>query len=656
MKYFLTIILFATTINLFSQYKYPYYFGDIKNKELTMTIYNKDTTANAVVLYEHGNTEVKKNSGIIFLKTTIYKKIKILKKEGEENATVKIYLYNKKNKSGEKVKNITAFTYNNGEAKMPLTKNNIFTTKLNDTYKEVTFTFPNVKVGSVLEYRYDLESEFFFNFEGWKFQSEIPKIYSEYHAIIPGYWQYNRTLKGSQKLLINEAKLKQRCFEISGSTASCEELTYAMQDIPALIEEEDFSTTKDNYISTIKFELSKISYPDGRIEEFTTTWKDTDRQFKIDESIGKQLNNKSFFTNNIPPEILNIEGSIPRAKAVYSFVQNHFSLNENKKYIYKDVNVKKAYKENIGSVSEINTALVNALKAAGIESNLMFISTRDNGFPTKLHPVMTDFNYVVAYAYINKLNYTLDASDKNLQFGMLPYKALNGYGRVLDFDNGSFWLDIVPKVKTYNRTVAKLKLTDENNLSGTLSETNNGYFAKYKRDRIKNNTEEDYLSYKEDKIENIEIDSYKNNNLENFEKPLLESSEVTVLSTEEVGNKLYINPFIDKYDKNPFNLNQRYYPVDFGFNFIETYIANIEIPNTYKIKSLPESISLKLPDKGGSFVAKCDEKDNKITLISKISIHKSVYSTEEYQYLKELFNQIIKNQKTLIVLEKTELK
>ncbi|MEN8186671.1 MAG: DUF3857 domain-containing protein [Bacteroidota bacterium] len=653
MKHILSVVFFLSVFNIFSQYKYPYTFGRVTNEELNMLKYEKDTTANAVVLYEHGNTKVVEGSHGYFLRTTIYRKIKILNKEGEEHATVKIYTYNDKN-SSEKVKRIKAATNNLKEPRTYLIDNNIYTKTINERWKEVTFTFPNVKTGSVLEYQYDLESKFFFNFKGWKFQSDIPKIYSEFHASIPGYWQYNRRLKGFHKLTKNEAQIKTNCFEIGRSSASCEEVTYAMKDIPALIEEEDYSTTRDNYISEIKFELSKISYPDGRIKEYTTTWEETDKRLKADESIGRQLNNKSFFEKNLPSEIFKEENNISKAKEIYAYIQNHYSLNSDKKYIFKDVDVRKAYKENFGNVSEINIALINALQIAGIESNIMLVSTRNNGFPTKKHPVMTDFNYVVAYAYINNTNYILDASDKNLPFSILPYKALNGYGRVLDFDNGSFWLDIVPKINTYNRVLTNLKLSDDGNLSGTLSEVNSGYFAKFRRDKIKINTQDDYLISREEKMENIEINSYTNAELENLDKPLKEKFEVTIEAVENTGNTLYINPFIGKFNKNPFNLDQRSYPVDFGFKFNETYIGKIEIPATFKIKSIPKPVNIKLNDNSASFIAKCTKDENIITIFTKILLKKPIFNPEEYQDLKEFFNQIINTQKTLIILEKAE--
>ena len=55
---------------------------------------------------------------------------------------------------------------------------------------------PNVKEGSVIEYKYTLTSPFKSNLPIWKFQTKIPVDYSEFETKIPEYYQYNTFFKG----------------------------------------------------------------------------------------------------------------------------------------------------------------------------------------------------------------------------------------------------------------------------------------------------------------------------------------------------------------------------------------------------------------------------------------------------------------------------
>ncbi|MCP4882809.1 MAG: DUF3857 domain-containing protein [Flavobacteriales bacterium] len=203
----------------------PYEFGKVQPEEIQIRKFSKDTTANALVLYEHGNIEFKQSGSRNYFTNTVYRKIKILNEKGYDHATVKVFVYKSDSGDKETIQNIKAVTYNSPNKKTILTKEQIFTTSLDDKYDEVTFTFPNVKPGSVVEYQYEVKSEFFFNLVGWSFQSSIPKLHSEFHAVIPGFWIYNRHLNGSLRLSVNKADLKSNCFEIRGARANCEDLT-----------------------------------------------------------------------------------------------------------------------------------------------------------------------------------------------------------------------------------------------------------------------------------------------------------------------------------------------------------------------------------------------------------------------------------------------
>ena len=79
----------------------------------------------------------------------------------------------------------------------------------------------------------------------------------------------------------------------------------------------------------------------------------------------------------------------------------------------------------------------------------------------------------------------------------------------------------------------------------------------------------------------------------------------------------------------------------------------INIPNNFIIKSIPENIAFKLPNNGGSFVASYNKSENEIEIYTKIKLNGTIYKIENYQYLKEFFNQIIKTQNSLITIEKS---
>ncbi|MDY7394224.1 hypothetical protein UMM65_03150 [Aureibaculum sp. 2210JD6-5] len=634
-----------------SQTKDTYTFGKISQQDFDLNVYERDSTANAVYLYEKGETTFKETHTSIIISTKYYAKIKIFNKEAFDIATVEIPIYNNKN-SSEKVKNIRAITHN-GIQKTYLSKDNIYTDKINDNWSEVKFTMPNLKENSIIEYEYTLESPFKFNFTGWEFQAEIPKVESMFYALIPGNYIYNRRLDGFQKLSQNESKVKKRCFSISGirGEADCEELFYAMENIPAFIEE-DYMTAKKNYLSAIKFELSEYRGFDGVNTKFTKTWKDVDREFKTDKNIGRQLRKVDYLEKQLPEDLLTGINDLKKAKKIYAFIKNHFTWN-GKTRLFREVDVKEAFSNKIGNSTEINIALINALSAVGFDAEIVMLSTRDNGLPTKLYPVMTDFNYAIAKLNINDKSYLLDATDRLMPFGKLPFNTLNTYGRVMNFKKGSYWTDIIPDKNNRVLMSMDLEIDENGNFHGIIKNLYSGYRALNKRREIKEVAEENYL----DKIENddnIIVNSYKNSNLEETDKNLKEEFDITIESNMN-EKLLLINPFIlSKTGKNPFQLKERSYPVDFGYARSFTYTLTLKVPDNYKVKSLPENVAFKLPNEGGRYIFGIEQKGDEIKMIYKFSVDRYYFVPEEYPYLKEFYAQIIKTQNSLITLEKNK--
>ena len=630
-------------------------FGKITLNEQQFVRFEKDTTASAVVLYERGENYFEVANNRIQLVKKYHVKIKILNEEGFAQADISIPFYHQKDAT-ERVKDIRAITHD-GNAQSGVNKSQFFTKKINEYWSQIAFTFPNVKKGVILEYEYTLNSPYFYNFNGWSFQSDIPKLYSEFNAKIPGNYQYNRALSGYLKLAVNEATVAKDCFYVTGrNQADCEVLKYVMKDIPAFKEEETFMLASTNYISRIDFELSKWFLLNGETKTFTKTWKDVDSEFKRDVDIGRQLNKKNFFEKNVPPALL-VEGDeLTRAKNIYAFVQQHYTWN-GKYSIYRNNRVKEAFEQRTGSVGEINMSLINLLNAAGIPANLMALSTRNNGLPKKSHPVMSDFNYVIAKVQLNGKDYLLDATDKFYPFGMLPYRCLNYYGRVMDFKNDSYWATIAPEARNKQTVRTMLSVDPEaQKLSGMFDVIHTGYEAIAKKRILYDTKEETYLENLEKQVgDEFSITNYSLLKERSTDKLVAERFEFAIEDNNSEG-VIYINPFVVKFfSKSPFTLEERIYPIDFGYNRSYEYRINITVPPGYTAAELPAKKALQLPEANGSLVFNCELQDNLVVLYFKLDLKRSNYVPEFYPALKQLFEEAVNIQKgTVIALQKQE--
>ena len=630
-------------------------FGKFNIFDNDYTVFSKDTTASAVYLYEYGDNYFEVRDDYVWLITRYHARIKILKKEGFEHANIEIPYYHNEN-SKEKVQKIRAITHN-GKIKTSLLKDAIFDTDENERWSAKKFTFPNVSVGSILEYTYEVQSPFFFNLNGWNFQSDIPKVYTEYNAKIPGNWVYNRSLIGELELDVNEATLKKDCFTIprASEPASCENLVYVMKEVPAFRENESYMLAGSNYRSKLKFELAEYEGFTGIKKRYTKSWKDVDREFKQDKDLGRQLNKKNFFEKKVPDSILTEGKLLERAKKIYAYVQNHFNWNE-KNGVWKDNRVKIAFDNRKGNTAEINITLINLLNAAGIKSNMMLSATRNRGLPKKNEPVMSDFNYVIAKTNIDGVNYLLDATDKKIPFGMLPFRCLNYYGRVMDFDDKSYWHPI--EAEKNNKKIVRVSAvldSEKNTFKGVFNTINTGYYSVNKRNMLEGISNQKYLSTLEESSEkDFVITEYELKKEFSNDKKLVEQFGFEIENVDHQG-KIFLNPFLIQFNtSNPFKSKNRYYPIDFGYTRSNTYTLSLAIPEGYKVKSLPDSKSMALQDKSCILRFECKEqKTGNINVFYEFKLNGTQYHSDAYDLIKLMFEEAVLAQtKSYIVLEK----
>lgn len=654
------IALLLTSLSIAAvaqQYGFP--FGKTLFDELTMTTYERDTSASAVVLNEFGNAYIEsENYNLIF---NYHVKIKILKKDGLSQADIAIPLYKSASGKKEEIKDIKASTFNlvnNRIEESSLDVRNVFTEDLNKYWDQKKFALPNVRVGSVIEIVYTIESPFIFNFRKWEFQADIPKIQSEYWARIPGNYVYNITLKGFLKLTKNENSLISKCITIgsgyNAGSADCAQYKFAIKNVPAFIEE-DYLTAKSNYLSAINFELSEIRHFDGRVDKITKEWKDAELELKKEQRFGGQLRRGKDISQKINEVIAGISDPAEKARRIYNFIKTWYRWNETYGY-FSEFGIKKAFDTKTGNIGDINLSLIAALNFGGLSADPMLLSTRKNGLPIELHPVLSDFNYVVARVVIGDQIIFLDASDPFLMFGMLPERCINGKGRVFT-DKGSFWEELKPKEKSKKITMLNLSLEQDGSFKGTIEHTYYGYRSVDQRKYIASfNSVDEYLSSIKKKLPSTEIVSHKIEGFDDFESSIKEKFEVIIEGFDDLNkNNLLLNPFFtDKIESNPFKSNERLYPVDFGVPLERTMILTLNVPTEFELIGKPESNALVLPNSGGKFLFDITSRENQLQINYSLAINKTVFHSQEYQYLKELFSRIIQTQQSDLVFSRKE--
>jgi len=665
MKKIILTLLFPVLV--FAQ---DYELGKVTIAELSQKQHPTDTSAVAAIIFNKGRSYFNfvENSHFVLM-TDIEVKIKIYKKDGLDWANKEVAYY-----IGEQVDESVSFskavTYNLVNGKIEKTKLNSdgeFKEEINKFWASKKITMPNVKEGSIIEYKYTIKSPYFSNLQDWKFQQTIPVDFSEYVTEIPEYYSYNFYSRGNIKLNqkrdakhrtidIYDKELAKKganmAYQTTSSRISLGEnvTTINAKNVPALIEEE-YTNNIENYLSSIQYQLASIQYPNELTKVYSETWEGVAKHINENPSFGEELNKDNYFEEDYIKLVSgkNLTNEEKR-NIIYNHVKNHYKWNE-MKGIYTDVGVNKAYKDKVGNVAEINLTLIAMLRKAGLNAHPILLTTRSKAI--NLFPTTTAFNYVICGVEIGDKIIFLDATDKSLKPDVLPNRALNYIGRLVRQNSTSIEVDLSPKAHS-KKSIMIFASVDNQAVKGNIKETLTENRAYNFRDKNGAISEDAYLENIEKKMPGFEISEYKIENKANENEAIKEDYYFNATNEVEVINdKIFFKPLLFfALDENPFKQNKRDYPIDFIFPTHDSYTITYNLPAGYVVESMPEKMNIATADNLASFSFLTGNMGNKVQIVSNFYINSSLVPSDYYDSLKTFFNQVYLKMNEKIVLKK----
>ncbi|SHL22960.1 DUF3857 domain-containing protein [Flavobacterium saccharophilum] len=632
-----------------------YELGKVTIAELQEKSNAKDTAAPAAILFKKGRTFFTYTEGKGLVANNVYEfRIKIYKKEGLKWANQEVsYYVGYENLNDDTVKFSNAATYNleNGEiVKTKLNSEGSFKNKINKYWNQATITLPNVKVGSIIEFKYVLKSENLVRLPDFDFQYNIPVNYFEYKTEIPEFFIYKTLLVGNLKIETNaEVVLSSQVFASGYKQINS---FYTSKDIPAL-NEERFVDNINNYRGSIQNELEKERYPDKPAINYTKTWEGVATSIYKSKDFGGELKQKDYFSADLKEILQKTDSKKEQLNLIFQFVQNRMNCTGKRGY-FVDKGVVKAYEEKSGNVAEINFILISMLKTAGIDVGPVLVSTVENGIP--VFPNRTVFNYVIGVAEIDGQKILLDASNKFTTPNILPLSLLNWKGRLIKEDGTSQEIDLIPKITSKeNYTITASINPALGEIEGRLRIKKTDYDAFRFREINSNDNEDSYLEKLENDLGKIEIEDYKiENKTGDLSKPVQEEFNFKARNSFDlIGGKIFLRPILFFTDgTNPFKQEKRQMPVYFGYPGQETYNVFLDIPDGFVVESLPKPMRIVTENRDASYTMNMISEESKIHIQVTKEINKYIFATDDYDMLKEFFQNIIASQNEKIVLKR----
>ena len=661
---FLMSAIVSIALSSFAQDKSPYKFGKVSAEEFQKKIYSIDSNASAVVLADIGDSRIEgNNKGWFSLVFKRYARIHILNKNGYDAADVQVYLY-QDNGLEEELANVKAVTYNLEAGKVVETKfekSNIFKDKIDKNRSVKKFTLPNIKEGSIIEFQYEVRSDYIRNLQPWVFQGEHPVLWSEYTVSIPQFFSYAFLAQGYQPFFIRDSKNRTETFRVADTrsagaterealTTGITDYKWIMKDVPAL-KEEGFTSTLNNHIAKIEFQLTEIREP-LRYRNIMGTWSDLAKELLDADYFGSQLSKDNNWLGDVEKPLLSgAKTKIEMASRIYAYLRDNFTCTDHSDR-YLNQTLKNVLKSRNGSVSEINLLLTAMLRYADIQADPVILSTRSHGYTYSLYPLVSRFNYVISQAVIENKTYYFDASVPRLGFGKLMPYCYNGHARVVNVNATP--LDFSPDSLNERKMSSIFLISDDNgSLTGNMQQTMGYYESLNTRDKIKEKGKEAFLQDLQKAYgDNVEISNLKIDSLDKPEENIALKYELKFKTEGE--DIVYFNPmFAEAYKQNPFKSAERFYPVEMPYNSDEHFILNIQVPKGYVVDELPKSIRMKMNEEGdAAFDYMIQQQGDNIAMRSRIMMKRTYYAPDEYDMLREFFNLVVKKQSEQIVFKK----
>lgn len=402
--------LMATlSVHIVCAQKSPVKFGDIPLEDLKMKVYDKDSSASAVILVDYGEAYVSVtaiNATLVFER---HVRIKILTKEGMSWADADIPLYHS-GSAEERVTKLKATTYNleNGKiVETDMSKDGIFKEKFNRNINLQKFTLPNVKEGSVIEYSYTVTSEFLTNFPNWQFQYDIPVRWSEYWAMFPEFFFFEKYMQGYIAPTSYEVKNKANTdFQVQAHH-------WISKDVPAF-KEEPFMTCEDDYVSKINLALSHVSFPGQPVREIMGTWSKLNTLLLESEDFGKAVSGSNFLKKKVEEITAGLTDPQQKTARDHGFVRQPYPMEEQFNYVICTV---KIGDKRLTLDATDKYLPIGILPERCLNGPALIISKTNHGWinvdaKTKSRTVVsTDLTLKESGELTGKVNYTFDGYD-----------------------------------------------------------------------------------------------------------------------------------------------------------------------------------------------------------------------------------------------------
>jgi hypothetical protein len=615
--------------------------------ELKMTAEPLEPGAPAIILFRQVDRDDNSQTSHEYN----YFRIKILTEEGRKYADIEIPFY----KESGNVVNLKARTIRpdgsiaNFEGKA-FDKSIVKAKGLK--YLAKTLTLPDVQVGSIIEYYFTLDlSEHYVYDSHWILSDELftksakfsLKPYRSEYSPLHVRWSWQGLPTGTQP----PAEGPNGIVRLESG------------NIPAF-QTEDFMPPESEMKSRVDFIYSEEPFENDPV----VFWKKIGK--KRNDALENFLNKRKAMEQAVAQIVSPSDPPEVKLQKIYARVQQmrntsyevRKSEQEEKRAKEKvPDNVEDIWKRGYGSGSDLTWLYLALVRAAGLEAYGVLASDRYNYFfyTKAMNTRKLDSNVVLVK--LNGKDIYCDPGAEFTPYGMLPLAETAVPGLRLDKDGGT-WLEtsLPESAESQIRRKADLKLSDTGDLEGKLTVTFTGLEASRRRVEERNADEAERKKFLEDEVREavpaaIETELLSKPDWSSSASPLVAEFSLKVPGwASGAGRRALVTVgLFSAPEKRLFDHTNRVHPIYIEFPFQRVDDVTIQLPEGWKVTSLPPAQSQ--PGKVVNYTLKVENDKDKLRLARLLDIDFLLVTSNSYGALRGFFQAVRSGDEAQIVLQ-----
>ncbi|HEX3586100.1 MAG TPA: transglutaminase domain-containing protein [Candidatus Angelobacter sp.] len=513
-------------------------------------------------------------------------------------------------------------------------------------YSAMTFTCPDVTVGSIIEYRYKigLPLGVVSTISAWPVQEDLFTVkedlrFRAYQGVVSVPTEWTSIFPKSK---VAYSYLNQIDLAVPEKKQPGNLMELQLQNVPKF-DAEEYMPPEDDFRPVIFFYYGgrEMSSPEG----FWDEW-----QKLITEYVEKYIGNSREIYDAAVKTIAGETDPEKKLRKLYaraqqirnlSFERERTSEEKKQEHLKRNFNVQGVLQRGYGSAWEVNVTFAALARAAGFEATMLGVSDRKDRSFNKIILWLGQLDASAVMVKLGSKDVTLDPGTRFCPFGGLRWEKTDTTALKYGKAGGGFITTPQPESALLHRT-ARMSLGVDGALSGELSVDFNGEEALAHRLDALDQDEAGRRKSLEDEVkgwlpQDAVVKLQEARGWETTDAPLNARFKIEVPGFASTAGKRMVSPsfFLSTLQKNIFTSQIRRYPVSFPYPFTEEDELTMKLPEGYGVEAPPYRRKAGLAYAGYEISSVVE--DRQLITRRKLRFEGSLMPLEKYEELRNFF-------------------